>query len=910
MKKFTILIAYILICISIQSEAKDDLIPKLLEARESGYQGMEFWFSVPPPADDYIEEGLNITLHIFSAETAKVFIEIPKAGYLRYITVKPNVVYDHNIIPEVACPYFKAKDASIPKDILYKNAGIHIYTNKPISIFVNINNNNEGFVPLPVMRLGKEYICSSYNTEPYFEIIGFKNPVMTCITATEDNTDVKFVMGGNPASITTIGLKPGQSTSSILSKGDVLVFNSGGGYGDLAGSKITSSKPVSVITGSQANNIPSGNFYYNYCVESELPTELWGLNYYIPQINGRRWPSLMRIFAKEPNTKIFRDGKSISFIKSAGGIMGDGFQETRINPMDQAQRPVVISGDKPIKVMFYNTGIEEDAKADSSIFPFWMSVIPDDLFQTEATFFAPGNDRIILIYQTDSNSLMPQDISFGSFNSNGYIKWENLSKKFPSIDEQFQYDIDNKHYAQRTIPLPGKGLYKIIGNQPFGLYSYGFNYDKAYGYPSGISLPMIIDSTQRADTSPPLLSYTVDCDGFVNDGKAVDKPDIISVCSNLNSAYMLKDSSYNYYFNSSKIDSGKTKSIDWTLEVIDKNKNARAVLFFIDNRNNFSKAVVEYKAKIILANLESVNTKYTSPGINEHLVIAIKNIGPTNIYELFALLKNGNTGFTNPLTISALKIPLYGTFKLDVWFSSVQLGLHRDTVVIYDTCRIYENIPIDYLVHGGTDSMIIPEATPFYIDFGKVLPDNVVQRQIKLHNPNAQFMAAITKIDFKSKQNYFYTSAKTPLEIFPLENQDYSINFKSKNIGIYYDTLCLGNSITNSCPVIVRAVATTILDNEEEFNTTYNEVIYGIRIIPQPVSGNGIISFSNSKPVTLTIRLTDLFGNNALSILNKSLLESGQQEIHFDAESLSQGIYFLEIFCEGNRYVRKFVVVK
>ena len=121
----------------------------------------------------------------------------------------------------------------------------------------------------------------------------------------------------------------------------------------------------------------------------DMPTHSWGKQYHAPTIHGRRYSSILRIYAKEPGTKIFRDGNEISFIPQAGGEEGFGFQEIRISG-DDTPKSAVISGDKPIGVTLYNTGFEEDNRPELNSDPFQMTLTPVGQYQKAMTFCTPG----------------------------------------------------------------------------------------------------------------------------------------------------------------------------------------------------------------------------------------------------------------------------------------------------------------------------------------------------------------------------------------------------------------------------------------------------------------------------------------------------------------------------------------
>ncbi|MDQ1265724.1 MAG: hypothetical protein QG635_875, partial [Bacteroidota bacterium] len=468
-------------------------LPDLLGANNVG---KEFYFSVPPCFEDESYGYDNfIKIFVTSAVKTLVKLEIPGIPYYKSSMSIPNDVICFDLKPADASPFTKSGRENEYPEQVWTGRGIHITADFPLVVYciIRYRATSDGFLALPVSSLGKEYIAAPYNTDPMFRAIwNYKLPSMSGVTAAYNDTKVKFIVGGNYASETAGGKKPGQSIDVTMQAGDVLMVSSRGDMGDLAGSKIIATKPVSVVSGNQCNNIPAGNQWCDYCVEQDMPTFAWGKDYHVCSIPvpKRKWPSLIRIFAKEPNTNVFRDGKQVLTLKQAGGIIGDAYMEMRVTPMDQTQRPVVYSGNKPINVVLYNTGVAEDGYPLPNSDPFWMAMTPIQQYQKEITFCTPAvqgglrfsENYLNLVYEMDENLMMPPDMEFAQV-FGGQFEWIPIRTKFQSIDPEFTYDLNGKHYAQKTITLNDDGVYKIRASRPFAAYSFGYDWCDSYGYP-------------------------------------------------------------------------------------------------------------------------------------------------------------------------------------------------------------------------------------------------------------------------------------------------------------------------------------------------------------------------------------------------------------------------------------------
>ncbi|MGQ9820049.1 MAG: IgGFc-binding protein, partial [Candidatus Kapaibacteriales bacterium] len=380
----------------INEEEVKTKLPNLLGANNVG---KEFWFSIPPCYEETYGNNF-IRLYVTSPYRTLVIVESPGKGLYRQKMTIPNDVIEFQISPQEGQPYTKRpSDKEVP-DNVYPGFGLHVYANDPIVVYavVRFRATSDGFLAIPVSSLGKEYIVAGYPVDPMFKAVwNYPLPNICVIVAPYDQTKVRFTLGGNSITKTAGGLRPGQTVEKTLNRGDVFVISTEGDASDLTGSRVVANKPVAVVTGNQCTNIPNGNQWCDYTVEMDLPTFTWGKDYHIPntsKLPKRRYSPLLRIFAKEKNTTLYRDGQEFAFLKSTTGTEGNGWLETRMNPVmvPKQHYPVVISGDKPIGVTLYNPGVQEDqfAGLNPNSDPFVMVITPLQQYQKEITFCTPA----------------------------------------------------------------------------------------------------------------------------------------------------------------------------------------------------------------------------------------------------------------------------------------------------------------------------------------------------------------------------------------------------------------------------------------------------------------------------------------------------------------------------------------
>ena len=73
---------------------------------------------------------------------------------------------------------------------------------------------------------------------------------------------------------------------------------------DLTGSRVTSNKPISFISGHECGNIPEGINYCDQLVEQIPPTATWGKTFILRTIAGRTAYDIIKVLASQDNTDV------------------------------------------------------------------------------------------------------------------------------------------------------------------------------------------------------------------------------------------------------------------------------------------------------------------------------------------------------------------------------------------------------------------------------------------------------------------------------------------------------------------------------------------------------------------------------------------------------------------------------
>lgn len=667
-------------------------LPKMLGANNVG---KEFWVTIPPC---YEVGGTDNFIKVFVTSPSKtiVNIDIPGKGFHTQKPSVPNDVIEFNIAPAVGQAYQYQPGDPVPAEKVYRGFGMNIHAEQSIVVYVVVRYRatSDGYLAIPASSLGRQYIVASYGDMG--AMYNGRYPSECGIVGVYDKTQVTFTLGGNAMTRTGGGMKYNQITAKQLDKGDVWMFSSDKDEGDLTGSKIVATKPVALVSGNFCTNIPTTNRWCDYTVEMDLPMYTWGFNYHVAKVPGRLRAPLIRVFAKEPKTQLFRDGKAIGNIPASGGVLNFGYLEMRLVPFDAIPRSAVISGDKPIGVTMYNTGVEEDGYPLPNSDPFIMAQTPMEQYQTEITFCTPGiyggqgfpENYLNLVYETNEFGFMDNTVEFAEVSA-GQFQWTPVKTRFSSVDELFNYDIDGKKYAVKTITLPKDGVYKIRAERPFAAYSFGYSWCDSYGYPTSAALIDI----EKPDTVAPDVTWEIDCAGNVYNGVVNDMPDADSIRVNLSIIEMLSSESYNYYFEYEDFEAGTDRKTEFSLEVIDKTEDARAVIIFTDRNGNETTKIIEYRATKITIRADhdygllepgtsavwdfwAINESEDSPAKID--TIRLKTNDPAfNLNDQgFELI-----GLNLPMTI-----PPKDSVKFQCRFNATDVGKYLDSIGIGDTC--------------------------------------------------------------------------------------------------------------------------------------------------------------------------------------------------------------------------------
>lgn len=606
----------------------------------------------------------------------------------------------------------------VPDDEVYKKRAVRIEAEAPIVVYgINrLKYSSDGLLALPVNALGQEYIVSSYGSVTDGNVQ--KLPSQYMIIAPYDGTSVTI---SHPMSSPN---HPAGSTFSIsLDKGDVFSSMSIGYGGDLTGSYIYATKPVGVTAGNNCTYIPNEIQYCccDHITEMLLPISTWGTVYHAMPIKTRAKGPIYRIFAGEPGAKVYINGTLYGTIAGKGGELGYGFFEIR----PEEPIPMEFSSDKPIMVAQYNTSQYYEGTNGVPTDPFFLVLTPVEQYQNDLVFTTPKDDfqDNYINLAVDSAGLYQLEIAPG-----GSDQFELVMSKYAPTVRKYPTQLNGKTYMGATFPIPA-GTYRMRGPSPFAGYLYGFSSFDSYGYP----LSAALGDLRIKDTVAPDVTLKQNCDGTA-DGVVNDMPDEEAARANLAFIWLDPDTTetYNYeLFVPTTFETGN-RSTTFQLRVIDKTKDARAVLISTDRSGNFRRDTVYYTSLnvAIQPNPLSFGNLILGGKSTKTLTITNKNSRPVILREV--RLKSGANNFviTKNLSLPAtLGAAGSGTESatIDVEFTANRSGSFSDSVGVADDC----GLRYIALVTGSSATPIIQVTD---IDYGKQLVGTLTRRQFEIRN--------------------------------------------------------------------------------------------------------------------------------------------------------------------------------
>lgn len=933
----------------------DEVKEKLSLIQNTGNSGRDFWFTVPPLYEDESGSEDNfIKVLVTSTLDANVKVSIGGKNYSKVKLVKANsvVTFDLTTTEAQAILHSALKDTIRPARV-YKDAAINVWSDVPIIVYVVAKYNyiSDGFFALPTHTFGTKYINSAYQESGAFKS-GWFSP-FTGVVAAYDNTAVTFKMGGGPEGDDGVPfedgkiIKSGQSKKIYMDKGDVCLLSINGSKQDLSGSIFEGTKPFAIVSGVHCALVPLKNSACDYIVNMEFPVAYWNKDYFVTPIKDRTYNGIIRIYASEDETKIYRDGVYIGTISKGGGAkVGEGYLETRLWPLlDDGGKPnppklAHISADKPISVVYYNTGFgEDDPKVNTD--PFMMQIPAIDQAVNQAVIYSPnasdGNnpysENYINITFPLVDGKIPDDLLFAELSRTGSEpKFNKLKDVFGLDFNKFETTYKGNSYGSKNLQISSKGSYVFKSeNSKFIAYSYGFGNSEAYGFPSAFSLN---DNTKN-DTESPRISYVQQCNGYVllDSGKVSDYPENELFRSNIAEIYVINSENYDFSWKTNKGEfiPGTERDLNWGLSVIDKSKSASVLLYVSDKAGNDTTIYIQYKLPEFTLTSTAIESRNPLIGTvtfqdtirNNSLTqpLNITRVKIPNVNSKFKIESFGDSGW-----MPGIPIPPDEERYVNISFNNENIEnntIYKDSLFVglgvekgggIEECQYYfitllENsiqYP-DYTLAKGND----------FGDFDEKVKSKKLSDTIVNHSTNAPLY--ISRIELKYGNKGFKIGGYTPFNwnttkpIQPNETVIVDILFSSADVTqekediILTDSLGIGISVMNEIGKLEEI--------EFAYRTEQKATIKALEketSVEEEKIMNEYIEITNSEIKLLPKTLTDGFTELSIFNLNGSKVISSNtiDNANILLANLQSGTYIITLKSDKRVLTRKINIVK
>jgi hypothetical protein len=938
---------------STYSQEKDKNIENWLPTMLGSSFGTEFYLTFHPAWEVTGGDNYN-KIYVSSEVETRVTVMIEGKGFEQSQMTIPNGTIVFDLTPYYAQPYSKSESEKPEDDQVWKQFAVHVVADDPIICYgmTKFQYTSDGYLALPVNSYGKEYIVSSWS-----DIGDNQTQYLTSYSsaiAAYDKTRVRFTGGGPSFSETTTGIKVGESETYEMNRGDVLVMASLGSNSDLSGSKFTANNSITVISGNFCSYVPEFTPACDYLIEQELPTYTWGQTYCVTPIIGRQKASWIKIYAKNPGTLLYRDGKLFGELSHGGGAkMGDCYLSMRALEANEAPRPVVISSDKQISVTQYNTGQNDDGVPSD---PFQMILAPmvqwsDGMMYSTLGVDGDGFARnyLNIVYQATDDGTIPEDFEFASV-KNGEFDWKKMRSVYPDVGQELAVKLDDKRYFSKTITLPGEGVFKLRANTPFTASAYGFGDYVSYGMLASIGLS---DNT-KVDLEAPICDPVFDCYGVARDAangmitsiKVTDMPDDDEIRSNLLSIVNNTSLSYNVVFNVQTFTPGESREAYWSAHVFDNSKEAQLVVLYIDRAGNVGSDTLKYfpdNTKIVAVDDSQGDFGFVEKGEVKELNYKIVNYSD-EVSAQISYLKllsddtgywtwakytehrtgdakpfpdefKGDQGFQildnsgNPIAFDIV-IPPNGEYPFKVRFTATKSGSFQDSLGLgeSESCFFQYWLPVKATV----DNPII-EVSDVRFDTSKVYYTSM-RKDVVIKNTG---IANLEITDFTGPMLKDYNALGTLENVFkiyglaeaidkangkkltiqPGEEFTFQVAIKPMDVAFYKDSIVFESNATQSDPIAELS--------SDIINSIHEKLQTNLSVFPNPTSGLLSIESGDDGIIIESINLVDIEGN---SILKKVGINNKSQQLNL--EEFANGSYIIQITTNKGKIAKKITLNK
>lgn len=241
----------------------------------------------------------------------------------------------------------------------------------------------------------------------------------------------------------------------------------------LTGSKFTSNKPITFISGHQCAIIPESGNSCDFAIEQYPPTLTWGRTFLFPILASRMGGSYISFVSSVENTEVnlwcISNSTDVNITDTISLFSEGDYMDIFLAPDD-----VYCSVESNNSILVTLIGTSENNDDDAGD-PLMMIVPPKEQFYGNVSFVQSSNfDNIFMNIFSSTTSV--------SYNSISVDNWVNITK-----DDGYSFI---GYTAQVTLPYQSSNeLIEVFSeeSQPFAVNVYGFNFSVGYGLVAGMN---------------------------------------------------------------------------------------------------------------------------------------------------------------------------------------------------------------------------------------------------------------------------------------------------------------------------------------------------------------------------------------------------------------------------------------
>ena len=343
--------------------------------------------------------------------------------------------------------------------------GIHIYTNdSDINVLV-INDLSEfgsigDYIAIPYKAYStEEYIYYAVSSSSKFSFL----QSLVLLVGTEDNTSititptVSITIPQDPQNTgsSQITIAPGTEYTIILHRLQTLMLGASN-FADITGTKIVSTKPVTVVSGHECGNIPANRGFCEHLTVQIPPTITWGQTFILSSYINQRNKQIFGVVASEFNTSI-----TMMCNNNANMTLNEG-EYVQLRVSDDC----FVDSNKPILIVQLGLGSEVVGIGD----PVISIVLPVTQYVPNIVFYTPNSvrgDHYINIATTQCDTILLDGVQ-------QYVTWKTI------VDDK----QNSKGYVSRISNIDPCTDHSIgtLRNANISVLAYGFGLQSAYSY--------------------------------------------------------------------------------------------------------------------------------------------------------------------------------------------------------------------------------------------------------------------------------------------------------------------------------------------------------------------------------------------------------------------------------------------